>query len=60
MAELPDDFRVEMHVVNGEPEVFVDIEGSTFHLRPDEALALGEAIVARAKDAEKARQELDR
>lgn len=52
MAELPDDVQVEPRVVNGEPEVFLSIEGTTFHLRPDDAWAIGTALLEKAHDAE--------
>lgn len=45
MADLPDDIIVEPRVVNGEPEVFLSIEGTTFHIRPDEAHQIGAALV---------------
>lgn len=53
MTKLPDDMVVEARVVNGEPEVFLSIEGTTFHLRPDEAYAIGDALVLKAREAER-------
>lgn len=59
MPELPDDMIVEARVVNGEPEVFLSIEGTTFHLRPDDACAIGDALVLKAREAERALSEVE-
>lgn len=56
MIDLPPDFVVEMRVVNGEPEVFVSIDGTTFHLHPHDAQALGWHV---SRAAEAALHEVD-
>lgn len=58
MPNLPPDVIVEPRVVNGEPEVFLSIEGSTFDLRPDEALQIGLALVEKSREAEAALREI--
>lgn len=60
MADLPADVVIEPRIVNGEPEVFLSIEGSTFHLRPDDAWAIGQALVEKGHDAEAGRAEGDK
>jgi hypothetical protein len=58
--DLPDDVIVEPRVVNGEPEVFLSIEGTTFHLRPDDASKIGFALVSASHSADAAHRELTR
>lgn len=59
MADLPGDVIVEPRVVNGEPEVFLSIEGTTFHLRPDEARAIGETILQACDSCDHAAKEME-